>query len=172
MNVYNDGIMLNKDLRGGWGNSFHITIGDGHVLFDVGYRGGILMRNIHALGIDVNKIDKLVLSHAHRDHTGGLTDFLKARTTATKLLPIIAHPDVKETKSFRLFIFYLPLDLPKLSERLLGDMSFDIPNIQLKSYPDSRLWVKFRSQNEPRIWELRVKLSIRLMGIVHGSCCG
>ncbi len=125
VNAYNDGILLNKGLKGGWGNSFHITVGDRQVFFDVGYRGGILMQNIRALGIDVNNVEKLVLSHAHRDHTGGLVDFLKARTTATKLLPIIAHPDVKEQKSIKMFIFYLPLGLPRLSERLLRDVSFE-----------------------------------------------
>lgn len=125
LNVYNDSILTNKGLRGGWGNSFHITIGDSRVLFDVGYRGGILMRNIHALGIDVDRVEKLVLSHAHRDHTGGLKSFLKSRT-ASEVLPVVAHPEVKESKSFRMFIFHLPLGLPKLSEKLLRTADFQL----------------------------------------------
>jgi 7,8-dihydropterin-6-yl-methyl-4-(beta-D-ribofuranosyl)aminobenzene 5'-phosphate synthase len=125
VNVYNDSVLLNKGLKGGWGNSFHITVGDRQVLFDVGYKGGTLMRNVHALGVDVNKIEKLVLSHAHRDHTGGLVSFLKARTLA-KPLPIIAHPDVKEPKSIKILIFHLPGGLPKLSEDMLRSTSFEL----------------------------------------------
>jgi metal-dependent hydrolase (beta-lactamase superfamily II) len=95
MNVYNDRLLPNKGLKSGWGNAFHVTAGEREVLFDVGRKGGVLMRNIHALGIDVDKIEKVVLSHAHRDHTGGLVSFLKARETR-KPLPIIAHPDISE----------------------------------------------------------------------------
>jgi len=58
VNVYNDSILPNKGLKGGWGNAFHVTMGEKEVLFDVGYKGGTLMQNIHALGIDVDKIEK------------------------------------------------------------------------------------------------------------------
>jgi metal-dependent hydrolase (beta-lactamase superfamily II) len=92
------------------------------------------MQNIHALGIDVNKIEKLVLSHAHRDHTGGLVSFLEARTVAEPL-PIIAHPCVSESKSIKRWIFHLPFGLPKLSQRLLKDVSFQLTKNPVEVLP-------------------------------------
>jgi 7,8-dihydropterin-6-yl-methyl-4-(beta-D-ribofuranosyl)aminobenzene 5'-phosphate synthase len=134
VNVYNDWILLNKGLKGGWGNSFHITVGDREALFDVGSKGGTLMQNIHALGMDVDKIEKVVLSHAHRDHTGGLVSFLEARTI-TNPLPIIAHPDVLEPKSIKILIFHFPEGLPKLSQGLLKDVSFQFAKNPIEVLP-------------------------------------
>jgi 7,8-dihydropterin-6-yl-methyl-4-(beta-D-ribofuranosyl)aminobenzene 5'-phosphate synthase len=125
VNVYNDSVLPNKGLKGSWRNAFHVTMGEREVLFDVGYKGGVLLRNIHALGIDVDKIEKLILSHGHRDHTGGLVSFLKARTIR-KPLPIIGHPGVSEPKSVKILIFHLPEGLPKLSQGLLKDVSFQL----------------------------------------------
>ena len=79
LNVYNNEALPGKGLKGGHGESFHITMGDKEVLLDVGWRGRKFMHNVHRLGIDVDKIDKLVLSHGHMDHTGGLKAFLRAR---------------------------------------------------------------------------------------------
>lgn len=134
VNVYNDWILLDRDLKGGWGESFHITMGDRQVLFDVGYKGKTLMQNIHALGIDVDKIEKVVLSHAHRDHTGGLASFLEARTVATSL-PVIAHSNVSEPKSLKMLIFHFPMGLPKLSQKLLKNASFQLTKNPVEVLP-------------------------------------
>ena len=48
-------------------------------------------RNADLLGIDLKKIDKIVLSHGHFDHTGGLQLLL---TKMQKEVEIIAHPDI------------------------------------------------------------------------------
>ncbi|MFW5943529.1 MAG: MBL fold metallo-hydrolase [Chloroflexota bacterium] len=64
---------------------------DGHtLLFDTGGQGPILLDNMRALGIDPQKLEHVVLSHAHGDHTGGLHDLL-----ATGI-----HPDVHVPPSF------------------------------------------------------------------------
>jgi 7,8-dihydropterin-6-yl-methyl-4-(beta-D-ribofuranosyl)aminobenzene 5'-phosphate synthase len=134
-NVYNDLILPDKGFKKGWGECFHISIGDKEVLLDVGYRGKILMNNIHALGIDVDKIDKIVLSHAHKDHTGGLASFLKERTTTTSL-PVIVHPNALEPKLMRMWIFHLPLGLPKLPQKLLGKISFKLEKNSVEVLPN------------------------------------
>lgn len=63
-----------------WGLSLHLTSEKAgataqHVL-DFGWTPEIINRNFDLLGIDPKKIDSLILSHAHRDHYGGLSGFV------------------------------------------------------------------------------------------------
>jgi 7,8-dihydropterin-6-yl-methyl-4-(beta-D-ribofuranosyl)aminobenzene 5'-phosphate synthase len=55
-----------------WGFSCHIEVGDENILFDTGGDGGILLHNMDKMGIVPSSISKVVLSHAHWDHIGGL----------------------------------------------------------------------------------------------------
>ncbi|MBN2830693.1 MAG: MBL fold metallo-hydrolase [Candidatus Omnitrophica bacterium] len=71
-----DKIALNKDLRTGWGVSFLV---EGKILFDAGEKGEWLLENMGILGVDINKIERVVISHDHWDHTGGLWQILKER---------------------------------------------------------------------------------------------
>jgi 7,8-dihydropterin-6-yl-methyl-4-(beta-D-ribofuranosyl)aminobenzene 5'-phosphate synthase len=45
------------------------------ILFDTG-GGALLLRNMQTLGIAPSRIDAIILSHAHADHTGGLAGLL------------------------------------------------------------------------------------------------
>ena len=47
------------------------------VLFDTGNNAGIFERNAKELGIDLTRLDAVVISHRHGDHTSGLTHLLK-----------------------------------------------------------------------------------------------
>lgn len=134
VNVYNNVAPPDRNLRGGHGSSYSITIDGREILFDVGWRGRKLMHNIHVLGIDVDKIERLVLSHGHRDHTDGLAYFLKARTTNTRL-PIVAHPDALEPKSMKLSIFRIRLGLPKLSTKLAEKTEFQLTKDSVEVLP-------------------------------------
>ena len=58
----------------GWG--FSCLINE-DVLFDTGEDGDLLVKNVKAMGVDANKIQKIVISHDHYDHTGGLYGFLR-----------------------------------------------------------------------------------------------
>ncbi len=73
-----------------WGLSMLAETEEGNILLDSGL-GTSAVQNADRLGIDLAKIDKLVLSHSHGDHTGGLREFLRRRN---KEIEIIAHPDV------------------------------------------------------------------------------
>jgi 7,8-dihydropterin-6-yl-methyl-4-(beta-D-ribofuranosyl)aminobenzene 5'-phosphate synthase len=70
---------------GEWGFAAVIEA-DGHtVLFDTGARPDTVLKNAGELGIDLSKIDTVVLSHNHWDHTGGLVALrrtLKAKNTS------------------------------------------------------------------------------------------
>jgi 7,8-dihydropterin-6-yl-methyl-4-(beta-D-ribofuranosyl)aminobenzene 5'-phosphate synthase len=63
-----------------WGLSLHLEStlagATAQYLVDFGYTPEIVNRNFDLLDIDPGKINGLILSHAHRDHFGGLTGFV------------------------------------------------------------------------------------------------
>ena len=60
------------------------------VLFDSGQSAPPVLNNMKLLGIDINNLDLVFLSHCHHDHTGGLVGILKAGEG--RRIPVIAHP--------------------------------------------------------------------------------
>lgn len=76
-----------------WGLSILIQADGMNILFDTGWSLAAV-RNADTLGIDLNTVDKIVLSHGHADHTGGLLEVLK-RTGPKE---VIAHPALWEQK--------------------------------------------------------------------------
>ena len=70
-----------------WGFSCLVEGLDKIVLFDTGGNGDILLSNMQHLGLDVNMVDAVVLSHIHGDHTGGLHVFLENNPNVTVYMP-------------------------------------------------------------------------------------
>lgn len=70
-----------RKLRGEHGLSLYIESGNHKLLFDTG-QSDLFLHNMEVLGIDVQAIEYLILSHGHSDHTGGLAAFLKVNQTA------------------------------------------------------------------------------------------
>ncbi len=66
------------------------------ILMDTGLSSTVT-QNAHVLGIDLSTIDRIVLSHGHADHTGGLREVLRIK----KKVEIIAHPDIWASKYTR-----------------------------------------------------------------------
>lgn len=58
-----------------WGFAALIGYRGETILFDTGTRGELLLSNASRLELDLSRIDKVVLSHFHGDHTGGLPSF-------------------------------------------------------------------------------------------------
>jgi len=79
---------------GEWGLSILIETEGLNILLDTG-QSISASHNADILGIDLSQIDKIVLSHGHFDHTGGLRQILR-RTG--KEIEIIAHPDMWQVK--------------------------------------------------------------------------
>jgi 7,8-dihydropterin-6-yl-methyl-4-(beta-D-ribofuranosyl)aminobenzene 5'-phosphate synthase len=64
---------LQKD----WGFAALIEYGGRRILFDTGNNAKIFEHNIKRLGIDLSRLDAVVISHRHGDHTSGLTYLLE-----------------------------------------------------------------------------------------------
>jgi 7,8-dihydropterin-6-yl-methyl-4-(beta-D-ribofuranosyl)aminobenzene 5'-phosphate synthase len=80
-----------------WGLSMFIEADGMKVLFDTGM-GTVAVNNAQLFDIDLATIDKIVISHGHRDHTGGLRDVLMRMK---KEVEVIAHPDIWASKYSR-----------------------------------------------------------------------
>ena len=65
-----------KGLKSDWGFSCLIEDSNYSVLFDTGTKTNVLLDNMKILNIDPKKIKKIVISHEHHDHNGGLELFL------------------------------------------------------------------------------------------------
>ena len=86
-------------LRNKHGLSYFIKakIGDHEVtlLMDTGPSPEVLLYNSDKIGINLDDVDVIVLSHGHYDHTGGLYEALKQMK---KRVPVVGHPTVFEPK--------------------------------------------------------------------------
>lgn len=87
-------VVDNSSRRGSllWGEhglAFLIEMEAGRVLFDTGQSGKVLLHNLEALEVEPQTIDALAISHAHRDHTGGLPKLLEHTRPG---LPLYANP--------------------------------------------------------------------------------
>jgi len=73
-------------LKSGWGFSALIEHGE-NLLFDTGPSGSDLVFNMRWLNIDVAAIDKIIISHEHWDHVGGLETLTQMNKNARVFKP-------------------------------------------------------------------------------------
>src|SRR5438046_7812908 len=71
-----DAFGQNSRMQKDWGYAALVEYGGKRILFDTGNNPRILAENAKAKGIDLSKLDFVVMSHRHGDHMGGLAYLL------------------------------------------------------------------------------------------------
>jgi len=74
-----------EELTAEHGLSIYLEVGDRKLLFDAGETGAF-MDNAAVLGVDLSQVDTAILSHGHKDHSGGMERFLAANSVASLYL--------------------------------------------------------------------------------------
>ena len=78
---------------GEWGLSMLVEAEGQRILFDSGMSFSAL-HNARLIGFDLSSIDRIIISHGHEDHTGGLREVLRLKGE----VEIIGHPDIWDAK--------------------------------------------------------------------------
>lgn len=102
-------------LRRDWGFAALIEYGGKRILFDTGNNAGIFAHNTKALRIDLKRLDFVVISHRHGDHTSGLNYLLSVNPGVKIYVP-------KET--YGVFGSSLPGTFYRRSESLPPEMRY------------------------------------------------
>jgi 7,8-dihydropterin-6-yl-methyl-4-(beta-D-ribofuranosyl)aminobenzene 5'-phosphate synthase len=71
-----------------WGFSCLIEGTEKTILFDTGTQPNILMHNVKTMNVDLKKVEQIVITHDHGDHTGGLFEVLKINPDVSVYLPV------------------------------------------------------------------------------------
>ena len=84
-----------QELETEWGFAAFITGTEKTILFDTG-GGRVLLDNMEKLAIKPDRVDVVVLSHIHGDHTGGLSSFLEKNSNVIVYLPSVFPKKFKD----------------------------------------------------------------------------
>lgn len=86
ISVY-DNYQVDPDLKTAWGFGCIINTSAELILFDTGGDSEILLFNMEKMNIDPKSINKVIISHIHGDHVGGLEGFLEKNSNVTVFIP-------------------------------------------------------------------------------------
>lgn len=87
LTVLYDSFGNNPKLKLDWGYAALVEYGGKRILFDTGNNASIFEANVKALGVDLRKIDFVVISHRHADHTSGLNYLLSVNPKVKVFVP-------------------------------------------------------------------------------------
>ena len=76
MTILVDAFGSQEKLHQDWGYAALVEYGGKRILFDTGNDAAGFERNVRALGLDLTRLDGVVISHRHGDHTAGLRHLL------------------------------------------------------------------------------------------------
>jgi 7,8-dihydropterin-6-yl-methyl-4-(beta-D-ribofuranosyl)aminobenzene 5'-phosphate synthase len=98
-----------------WGYAALVEINGKRILFDTGDDPGIFAKNVKAKGVDLKKLDFVVLSHRHSDHVGGFSYLLSVNPKVKIYAP---------KESFGIFGSDLPSKFYRKDESLRAEMRY------------------------------------------------
>lgn len=110
--------------------SYYLEESGKRILLDTGY-SELFMKNAAKLGVDMNRLDMVVISHGHDDHTGGLSSYFNE---AVNPVTLVAHPDAFKEKRIGDLKICSPLSQKELADKC---------RLQLSKEPlqlSERLW--------------------------------
>jgi 7,8-dihydropterin-6-yl-methyl-4-(beta-D-ribofuranosyl)aminobenzene 5'-phosphate synthase len=160
------------------------------ILFDAGISPSGAVTNAENMGLDLTKVEAVVLSHGHYDHFGGLVETVKA--IGKKDLPIIVHEDmfkvrgvaeqngtVRKYRNFPTEEHVKPAQYVKTKKPyLLADYTIlitgEIPReIEFeKGYPQQRAFIDGKWLPDPEVWDDRALIiKVKQKGSVVISGC-
>jgi 7,8-dihydropterin-6-yl-methyl-4-(beta-D-ribofuranosyl)aminobenzene 5'-phosphate synthase len=84
--IITDNYTFAPNTKPDWGFSCLIEGTDKTILFDTGAKPDLFQHNVTQLRIDLRKVQQVVISHDHQDHTGGLALMLKQNPSAQAYL--------------------------------------------------------------------------------------
>lgn len=83
-----DAFSDSKEVIKDWGFSALVEHDGKRILFDTGNNAAIFEHNVKALGVDLSKLDFVVISHRHTDHTTGLKYLLSINPNVPVYAPM------------------------------------------------------------------------------------
>lgn len=90
LTILADNIVPGKsEILGEHGFSVYLETSEGNFLFDTG-RGKTIIHNAVVCRKDLKSLRKVILSHGHADHTGGLPEVLRFHGQ----IDVLGHPDI------------------------------------------------------------------------------
>ena len=75
-------------MKYGWGYSALVEYAGRRILFDTGANLDDFAFNVKSLGVDLGRLDFVVLTHRHGDHTSGLHHVLKVNSDVQIYTPV------------------------------------------------------------------------------------
>jgi 7,8-dihydropterin-6-yl-methyl-4-(beta-D-ribofuranosyl)aminobenzene 5'-phosphate synthase len=87
ISILYDNYTVTENTKPDWGFSCLIETADTTLLFDTGKNSEILLHNSKILGINLDAVDQIVISHNHSDHTGGLDAILQQNPDISVYFP-------------------------------------------------------------------------------------
>ena len=104
-----DAFGKSSSMQKDWGYAALIEYGGKRILFDTGNNGDTLAQNAKAKGIDLAKLDFVVMSHRHGDHMGGMAYLLSVNPKVKIYAP---------RENFGVYGFSLPSSFYRKDEAL------------------------------------------------------
>ncbi len=127
--VIYDNYVHENNLKSDWGYSIIIEGLEKEILFDAGTRPDIFEFNFTKMSLNANKVEMIVFSHEHGDHTEGLPAFTAMKKNIPVLIPTSFSDGFKKKMITSGLIPVLVRDAAKICDNLYtsGEFIYQIP---------------------------------------------